>query len=70
MAAWGADELITSDDPDEIVSRLAEAVSVSGADALNIRIHSSGVSAEDIRPQIELIGSEVVPKLRARLSVG
>ena len=70
VAAWGADELITSDDPDEIVSRLAEAVSVSGADALNIRIHSSGVSAEDIRPQIELIGSEVVPKLRARLSVG
>ena len=68
VAAWGSDELVTSDDPDQVAELLATAVSESGADALNIRIHSAGVAREDIRPQIELLGREVLPRLRTRMS--
>lgn len=68
VAAWGSDELIASDEPEVVVERLATAMAVSGADALNVRIHSAGMSPEEIRPQIELLGANVLGPLRARLA--
>ncbi len=68
IAAWGGDELITASDPDEIGERLAAAMHVSGADALNVRIHSAGIEPADIRAQIERIGADLLPGLRGRIS--
>jgi alkanesulfonate monooxygenase SsuD/methylene tetrahydromethanopterin reductase-like flavin-dependent oxidoreductase (luciferase family) len=67
-AAWGSDELVSADDPAEVAGRLADLVEVAGADALNIRVHSAGMSAPEVRDQIALLGAEVVPLVRQRLA--
>lgn len=64
VAAWGSDELISADDPLEVADRLADALAVSGADAVNIRVHSAGVSPADVEAQIQRVGSDVLPRLR------
>jgi alkanesulfonate monooxygenase SsuD/methylene tetrahydromethanopterin reductase-like flavin-dependent oxidoreductase (luciferase family) len=64
---WGGDELQADTDPDAVAAGLLEALRESGCDALNIRVHVPGVSAEVVREQIVRVGDEVVPAVRARL---
>lgn len=68
VAAWGSDELIAAEDPAEVAERLAVAITVSGADALNVRVHSAGVSSEDIDDQIQRVGADVLPRLRTQIA--
>jgi alkanesulfonate monooxygenase SsuD/methylene tetrahydromethanopterin reductase-like flavin-dependent oxidoreductase (luciferase family) len=60
------DQTVISTDPDEIVTRLVELMTRSGADTLNLRVHLPGIPPRDIRDQIVRLANEVVPALRAR----
>jgi alkanesulfonate monooxygenase SsuD/methylene tetrahydromethanopterin reductase-like flavin-dependent oxidoreductase (luciferase family) len=66
--SFGADETIASDEPDELVERLAATVRQVGADALNLRVQLPGMSPDQVREQIEQIGSAVVPSLKEALA--
>jgi alkanesulfonate monooxygenase SsuD/methylene tetrahydromethanopterin reductase-like flavin-dependent oxidoreductase (luciferase family) len=68
QAKWGADEVVASHDPAEVVAGLAAACEAAGADALNLRVHVPGVDPAEARHQIEALGDEVVGPLRARLA--
>jgi alkanesulfonate monooxygenase SsuD/methylene tetrahydromethanopterin reductase-like flavin-dependent oxidoreductase (luciferase family) len=65
---WGADELLTGSDGDELADRAARAVLDAGADACNVRIHVPGVDPVAARTQIARLGHEVVPRLREALT--
>ncbi|MDE3206164.1 MAG: LLM class flavin-dependent oxidoreductase [Acidobacteriota bacterium] len=65
-----ADQTVQTDDPGEMAERLAEVVRVSGADALNLRVHLPGVAPSAIRDQIGRLAAEVLPELRRRLVPG
>ncbi len=67
--AFGSDETIAADEPDELVERLATTARVVGADALNLRVQLPGMVPEQVREQIERIGSTVVLPLKRNLSL-
>ena len=67
VGRWGEDELQAEDDPAAVVAGLLDALRASGCDALNVRVHVPGVPAAAVREQIERIGDEVVPGVRAGL---
>jgi alkanesulfonate monooxygenase SsuD/methylene tetrahydromethanopterin reductase-like flavin-dependent oxidoreductase (luciferase family) len=58
--AFGADQTIASDDPGEVAERLVRAMVEVGADALNLRVQLPGMEPEQVREQIEGLGSTVV----------
>lgn len=63
---WAEDGgLIAADDPVEVADRLQDQVRTSGCDALNLRVFHAGVEPRSVRRQVELLGSEVLPRLRA-----
>ena len=62
--SFGDDQTIACDDPEEMAERLAATVREVGADALNLRVQLPGMAPEQVREQIALIGSTVVPALR------
>ena len=66
--SFGADQTIASDEPDELAERLAATVRQAGADALNLRVQLPGMSPDQVREQIEQIGSTVVPSLKEALA--
>jgi len=51
-----------------VAEGLADALTRSGADALNLRVHVPGVSPAQVREQIVRLGTETLPRLRARLA--
>ena len=63
-SAFGEDQTIASDEPDEMAERLADTAREVGADALNLRVQLPGMSPEQVREQIERIGATVVASLR------
>jgi alkanesulfonate monooxygenase SsuD/methylene tetrahydromethanopterin reductase-like flavin-dependent oxidoreductase (luciferase family) len=64
---WGeGDSLVTASDPAEIAERLADLLSATRCDALNVRVFHAGTTPAQVREQIELVGGEVLPILRAR----
>jgi alkanesulfonate monooxygenase SsuD/methylene tetrahydromethanopterin reductase-like flavin-dependent oxidoreductase (luciferase family) len=67
QASWGGDELVAAESGDELAERLALAARQTDSQALNQRIHQVGVDPMAIREQIERLGREVLPSLRARL---
>jgi hypothetical protein len=67
QASWGGDELVAAESGDELAERLALAARQTDSQALNLRIHQVGVDPMAIREQIERLGREVLPSLRARL---
>jgi hypothetical protein len=67
-AHWGHDEMAHSTDANEVAEQLVAATRAAGADALNLRVHVPGVGPAEAREQIERLGSEVVPNLRAALT--
>jgi alkanesulfonate monooxygenase SsuD/methylene tetrahydromethanopterin reductase-like flavin-dependent oxidoreductase (luciferase family) len=62
---WGSDEMAQSTDAGDVVERLVSTARAAGADALNLRVHVPGVGPEAAREQIERLGSDVVPHVRA-----
>jgi alkanesulfonate monooxygenase SsuD/methylene tetrahydromethanopterin reductase-like flavin-dependent oxidoreductase (luciferase family) len=63
---WGAgDNLVTSNDPDAIAEELAELLTATGCDSLNLRMFHAGTTPIQVREQIEGIGGAVLPRLRA-----
>ena len=64
--ADSADATVVAADPAELADRLRECWSVSGADALNVRIHLPGLAPSEARQQIETLGADVLPRLRQR----
>ncbi len=67
-SSFGEDQTIASDEPAEVVERLAVTVSEVGADALNLRVQLPGMAPEQVREQIERIGSTVVGPLKKELA--
>jgi alkanesulfonate monooxygenase SsuD/methylene tetrahydromethanopterin reductase-like flavin-dependent oxidoreductase (luciferase family) len=61
---WGADEMVVAVGAPEVAAELLRVRKVSGADALNLRVHVPGVSAVAAREQIARLGAEVLPLLR------
>ena len=53
-----------------MTERLAATMREVGADALNLRVQLPGMSPEQVREQIEQIGSTVVTPLKKLLSLG
>jgi len=68
QAHWGDDELAGAADASAVAGQLADAVSIAGADALNVRVHVPGVTLHSARAQIARLGDEVVPLVRTALS--
>ena len=66
--SFGEDQTIASDEPDDVVQRLAATARDVGADALNLRVQLPGMSPEDVREQIARIGSTVVRPLKEELA--
>jgi alkanesulfonate monooxygenase SsuD/methylene tetrahydromethanopterin reductase-like flavin-dependent oxidoreductase (luciferase family) len=64
-AHWGADEMVVAPNAADVAGELLRVQRAAGADALNLRVHVPGVSAEAGREQIAHLGSEVLPLLRA-----
>jgi alkanesulfonate monooxygenase SsuD/methylene tetrahydromethanopterin reductase-like flavin-dependent oxidoreductase (luciferase family) len=70
-AHWAADGgLVAAPDPAEVAERLASQMRSAGCDALNLRVFQAGMSAPEVRQQIERLGTDVLPLLRGSLSVG
>jgi alkanesulfonate monooxygenase SsuD/methylene tetrahydromethanopterin reductase-like flavin-dependent oxidoreductase (luciferase family) len=68
---WAADGgLIAADDPVEVADRLWDQLSASGCDALNLRVFHAGLEPQEVRRQVELLGCEVLPLLRAASANG
>ena len=63
-SSFGEDQTIASDEPGDLAERLAATTREVGADALNLRIQLPGMPPEQVREQIERIGSTVVPSLQ------
>ena len=68
--SFGADQTISTDAPENMVARLAAVATEVGADALNLRIQLPGMVPEQVREQIECIGTTVVGPLKALWSPG
>jgi len=65
-AHWAEDGgLVCSQDPHEVAARLHDQRRAAGCTALNLRVFQAGVSPGECREQIERIGLEVLPALRA-----
>jgi len=64
-AHWAPDGgLVSSPDAAEVCERLDDQVRRGGCDALNLRVFHAGVSPEAVREQIELLGRDVLPRLK------
>jgi alkanesulfonate monooxygenase SsuD/methylene tetrahydromethanopterin reductase-like flavin-dependent oxidoreductase (luciferase family) len=61
------DQTVTTTDPQELAERLLEIMQVTGADALNIRVHLPGIPPEAIRDQLERLSAGTLPWLKEQL---
>jgi alkanesulfonate monooxygenase SsuD/methylene tetrahydromethanopterin reductase-like flavin-dependent oxidoreductase (luciferase family) len=65
--SFAADQTLTTTDPAAMADTLHQTMVEVGADAINLRIHLPGISADDARRQIMALTEDVVPRLRQRL---
>jgi alkanesulfonate monooxygenase SsuD/methylene tetrahydromethanopterin reductase-like flavin-dependent oxidoreductase (luciferase family) len=65
QATWGRDELITAPDGAGLAAKLAELRARADCDALNLRVHARDIPPARVREQIERLGNEMLPALRA-----
>lgn len=67
---WGeGQELIAAPTGAELAERLATFCKDSGCNALNLRLHLTGLAPERIQDQLEALGAEVLPALKQALRV-
>lgn len=59
-------EVIHGDDPVVLAERIAAALRATRADAANLRVHVAGLDPAAARDQVEIMGREVLPRLRAQ----
>lgn len=64
---WGDDERLVGHDSAELTDHLVSFARASGCEALNLRVHANNLPTAAVREQIERIGNECVPELRAEL---
>lgn len=65
---WGeGQELIAAPTGAELAERLADFCAASGCNALNLRLHLTGLPPAKILEQIEALGTEVLPSLKQAL---
>jgi alkanesulfonate monooxygenase SsuD/methylene tetrahydromethanopterin reductase-like flavin-dependent oxidoreductase (luciferase family) len=65
-AGWGdKDQAIVAPTAEDLVGELAAVLARVGPVAMNLRVHATGISAEDVEEQIRLLGRDVLPRLRA-----
>ena len=64
---WEEDQLDGDPDGGHIAGALADVLSRTGADALNLRIHVPGVDPAAALEQIARLGDDVLPVLRKEL---
>jgi alkanesulfonate monooxygenase SsuD/methylene tetrahydromethanopterin reductase-like flavin-dependent oxidoreductase (luciferase family) len=62
--AFGADQTVVAEDPGELAETLVATMAEVGADALNLRVQLPGMAPQQVREQIEQIGSTVVAPLK------
>jgi len=68
QSQWGeGQELIAARTGTELVDRLAAFCAESGCNALNLRLHLTGLAPERIREQLDAIGAEVLTLLKREL---
>jgi len=65
---WQGSGWLCGDDPETLAGQLVDALVGADADCLNLRIHAPGVTADQAREQIESLGAEVLPRMRAGLA--
>lgn len=63
----GAETWTVSGSAESVSERLGALLEATGADAVNVRIHTPSLNADVVDEQIRRIGSEVLPGLRAKL---
>jgi alkanesulfonate monooxygenase SsuD/methylene tetrahydromethanopterin reductase-like flavin-dependent oxidoreductase (luciferase family) len=68
QARWGRDELVQAESGEELAEALDSLLQRSGCDSLDLRIHLRGIAPDAIRAQIERLGRDLLPALRARLA--
>lgn len=65
---WAPDGgLIADTDPSVVAERVAEQLGAAGCEVLNLRIFHAGLEPRACREQIETVGENVLPLLRAHL---
>jgi len=65
---FGDDQTLASSDPTELAERIVAIQRETGVDAINLRVHLPGISAEAVRDQIVGLTESVLPEIR-RLGV-
>ncbi|HEX7097384.1 MAG TPA: hypothetical protein VF183_15965, partial [Acidimicrobiales bacterium] len=68
MKHWARDQTVNGTDPADVADQLVDALITVNADALNLRVHLPGINESAARAQIERLGEELLPLLRARLA--
>ena len=61
-------DFASTEDPDDLARRLVADVTAAGADALLLRFNFPGLAQADAVAQLESVGRDVLPRLRAQLS--
>ena len=56
---WTADEAVVGDTADQVAEQVTALLAVTGADALNLRVHAPGIDASQVRAQIEALAAVV-----------
>jgi len=62
---WQGSGWIVGDHPGEVARALADAVGATATTCLNLRIHAPGLDPDLAEQQIEVLGQEVVPRVRS-----
>ncbi len=65
---FGADQTVHGTDGRAVVDELVAVAAAAGATALNLRVHLPGMDRTAVRDQLDLLGEEVVPRLKERLA--
>ena len=68
LSHWRDNGWICSEDPHQLADTIADAMIAADATCLNLRIHAPGIDPLAAREQIEALGTEVLPLIRARLA--
>jgi alkanesulfonate monooxygenase SsuD/methylene tetrahydromethanopterin reductase-like flavin-dependent oxidoreductase (luciferase family) len=61
------DQTITTTDPLELAERLLEIMTITSADAINLRVHLPGIAPAAVRDQIEQLNAHTLPRLKKLL---
>lgn len=65
QAHWQDQAVLCRDDPADLAAALATSLAEAEGDALNLRVHLPETTPDQIDEQIRLLGTEVLPRLRA-----